>query len=131
MFLLIAIIDGVLITMLLFFTLSLPIPWINQRIAPNLQPFVLLEKKAINNYIVENWLDSIDINKKYYVFYDKNNDKVILKEWEGKMKVWALWFFLWTQSYWNTYYIKFSKITPLTYETIFNHGKKLIKIKWH
>lgn len=131
MFLLIAIIDGVLLTMLIFFTLSLPTPWTDQSPIPNLQPFILLEKKAINNYIIENWIENIDINKRYYVFYDKNNDKLMLREWEWKMKVGALWFFLWTQDYWSKYYIKFIKKNPLIYKTIFSYGKKKIKIEWY
>lgn len=130
MLLLMAIIDCVLIVLSLYITLFFPTPWNDSSISYNLQPFILITKKAINNHIIENWVDSIDTTQKYYVFYDKNNDKLLLKEGKGKLKIGSLWFYLWTQTYWTTYHIQFEKTHPLIYETIFNNWNKIIKLKW-
>jgi len=116
MFLLIALIDWVLIMLLLMFILTLPTPWNSVSINNNLKPLILLEKKVVNEYIIENWTESIDKNKKYCIYYNKINDKLKLKEWIWKIQVWALWFYIWTQSYWKNYYFKIKDINPLIIE---------------
>jgi hypothetical protein len=58
----------------------LPTPRRNNNIENVAKPLILVEKKVINEKLLNNDLENLDLNKYYHIFFDKTNKKFELKQ---------------------------------------------------
>ena len=123
--------DTILLAIVFYMTLFLPQPRIDDfKLKNSARPLIWIEKIAIDNYLLNNTLDSLDLTKKYSILYDKTTGKFLIKKGCWKIEINPLWIYMWwSQTFGKKYCIEIKKLHPLEFQTTFTQGGLVIKYK--